>query len=114
MTSQAQAGSSLPGVRGLAFLAFPLHPAGRPADERARHLSEVTLPMLFIQGTRDELADLGLLQRVVAELGPRATLKLIQDANHSFHVPARTGRNDSQVTVEVVRDFASWAQSVIA
>ena len=114
MTSQAQAGSPLPGVRGLAFLAFPLHPAGHPADERARHLSDVSLPMLFIQGTRDELADLSLLQRVVANLAPRATLKLIQDANHSFHVAARTGRNDSQVTVEVVQDFAAWAESVIA
>src|SRR5437868_170514 len=91
MTSQAQAKSPLPGVRGLAFLAFPLHPADRPASDRAAHLFEVTIPMLFLQGTRDALADLQLIEKLVSQLGERATLKLLQDADHSYHVPARTG-----------------------
>src|SRR5437773_9123259 len=95
MTSQAQAASPLPGVRGLVFLGFPLHPAGRPSDERGKHLVDVQVPMLFLQGTRDELATLPLAQSLAERLGARATLKLFQDADHSFHVPARTGRNDS-------------------
>src|SRR5258706_9650028 len=97
MTSQAQAASALPGVRGLAFLGFPLHPAGRPSDARAEHLLEVEVPMLFLQGSRDKLADLELLQRLIARLGERASLRLMQDADHSFRVPARAGRRDADV-----------------
>ena len=113
MTSQAQAKAPLPGVLGLAFLGFPLHPAGRPAVERARHLSETKIPLLFLQGTRDELADPSLLQPVVRQLGARATLKLIEAANHSFHVPARSGRNDQQVVGELVHALADWSGSLI-
>src|SRR5690349_13432171 len=94
MTSQAQAAAPLPGVRGLAFLGFPLHPAGRPSRERAQHLAAVAIPMLFLQGTRDELAHLAELEPVVASLGGRATLRLFDDADHSFHVPRRSGRSD--------------------
>jgi len=108
MTSQAQALSPLPGVRGLAFLAFPLHPADRPSNERAEHLFEVKIPMLFLQGTRDALADLKTLQDVVKRLGQRATLKLLEDADHSFHVPARTGRKDPQVRSEALHALADW------
>jgi hypothetical protein len=108
MTSQAQAASSLPGVRGLVFLGFPLHPPKKPSNERAKHLFEVTIPMLFLQGTRDELADLSLLEPVCSELGPRATLKLFQDADHSFHVPARSGRKDSEVRLELLDFIADW------
>src|SRR5262249_56026262 len=97
MTSQAQAASPLPGVRGLAFLGFPLHPAGRPSDERAEHLSAVEIPMLFLQGSRDKLAELGLLSRLMERLGERASLQLIQDADHSFRVAARPGGNDADV-----------------
>src|SRR5437867_2372946 len=92
MTSQAQAESPLPGVRGLAFLGFPLHAAGRPSEERAAHLFEVKIPMLFLQGTRDALADIALMRKLVAKLPKRATLVTIADGDHSFHVPARTGR----------------------
>ena len=108
MTSQAQAISPLSGVRGLAFLAFPLHPADRPSNERAEHLFEVKIPMLFLQGTRDALADLKALEDVVKRLGKRATLKLLQDADHSFHVPARTGRKDPQVRSELLDALADW------
>src|SRR5882762_9203845 len=97
MTSQAQAVSPLPGVRGLVFLGFPLHPPEKPSNERAKHLFEVGVPMLFLQGTRDEFADLQLLEPLCRELGVRATLKLFQDADHSFHVPARSGRKDPEV-----------------
>ncbi|MGH8185675.1 MAG: alpha/beta hydrolase family protein [Steroidobacteraceae bacterium] len=110
MTSQAQALAPLDGVLGLAFLAFPLHPAGRPADERARHLTDVKIPMLFLQGTRDELARLDLIEAVAGRLGPLATLKLLQDADHSFHVPARTGRKDHDVRMEALQELAAWAQ----
>jgi uncharacterized protein len=108
MTSQAQAVSPLSGVRGLVFLGFPLHPAGRPSDERGTHLFDVQIPMLFMQGTRDELADLPLLQTLVGKLGARATLKLFQDADHSFHVPARTGRKDTEVMAEISDALADW------
>src|SRR5947207_10748623 len=101
MTSQAQAASPLPGVRGLVFLGFPLHPAGRPSDERGEHLFGVQIPMLFLQGTRDDLANLPLLEPLCQKIGARATLKLVQDADHSFHVPARTGRKDSEVMAEI-------------
>jgi predicted alpha/beta-hydrolase family hydrolase len=111
MTSQAQAASALPGVRGLVFLGFPLHPAGQPSDERAKHLFDVRVPMLFLQGTRDPLADLRLVQALVEKLGARATLELFQDADHSFHVPARSGRKDSQVRAEMLDTLAAWITS---
>ena len=113
MTSQAQAASPLSGVAGLVFLGFPLHPAGRPSDERAAHLFAVQIPMLFIQGTRDALADLQLLQALVGELGSRATLKLFADADHSFHVPARTGRKDSEIMAELLDVLAGWIEMTI-
>jgi predicted alpha/beta-hydrolase family hydrolase len=108
MTSQAQAAAPLPGVRGLVFLGFPLHPAGRPADERGKHLFDVHVPMLFLQGTRDDLANLELMQAMTEKLGQRATLKLFQDADHSFHVPARAGRKDAEVMTELLDATASW------
>jgi uncharacterized protein len=113
MTSQAQAALPLPGVRALVFLGFPLHPAGRPSDERANHLFEVKIPMLFLQGTRDALADTRMLQALAERLGKRATLKLFQDADHSFHVPARKGRTDAEVRAEMLDTLASWLQSVV-
>ena len=113
MTSQAQAAAALPGVRGLAFLAFPLHPAERPSDERGEHLSRVEIPMLFVQGTRDALADLSLLRPLVARLGARATLKLLEEADHSWHVPARTGRKDAEVRGEALDALTAWIDSVL-
>jgi predicted alpha/beta-hydrolase family hydrolase len=112
MTSQAQALSPLPGVRGLVFLGFPLHPAGKPANERAVHLADVRVPMLFLQGARDDLADLPILQAVVARLGARAALVLFDEADHSFHVPARTGRKDSAVRAEMADATAAWIETV--
>jgi len=114
MTSQAQAAAPLAGVRGLAFLGFPLHPAGRPSDERAAHLLDVQIPMLFLQGTRDALADPTLLRPVVERLGKRATLTLFEDADHSFHVPARTGRKDPEVRAEMLDALAAWIDTTIA
>jgi uncharacterized protein len=108
MASQAQAAQPLPGVQGLAFLGFPLHPAKRPSQERAEHLFETKLPLLFLQGTRDELAELPLLESLVARLGKRATLKLFAEANHSFHVPARSGNTDEKVFDEMVTAFVEW------
>ena len=108
MTSQAQATAPLEGVRGLVFFAFPLHPAGKPSVERAAHLARVAIPMLFLQGTKDTLADLPLLEGVVAGLGERATLRLFADADHSFHVPARTGRKDAEVLGEMLDGAAAW------
>ena len=108
MTSQAQAMSPLPGVVSLVFLGFPLHPPGKPSDDRARHLFEVNVPMLFLQGTRDEFADLKLLEPLAQKLSPRATLKLFQEADHSFHVPARTGRKDAQVRNELLDATVEW------
>ncbi|HYL03045.1 MAG TPA: alpha/beta family hydrolase [Steroidobacteraceae bacterium] len=113
MTSQAQAIAPLPGVRGLAFLAFPLHAAGEPTDGRAEHLSEISIPMLFLQGTRDALADGTLLAALIARLGARATLSLVEDADHSFHVPARSGRSDAQVRAEVLRRLAAWLDTLM-
>jgi predicted alpha/beta-hydrolase family hydrolase len=113
MTSQAQAESPLPGVRGLAFLGFPLHAVGRPSDERAKHLLEVAIPMLFLQGTRDALADVHLVKNLAKKLGSRATLKLLFDADHSFHVPARSGRKDAEVRAEVLDAIASWIETVV-
>jgi predicted alpha/beta-hydrolase family hydrolase len=108
MTSQAQAIAPLAGVDGLAFLGFPLHPAGKPSSDRARHLSNVHVPMLFMQGTRDNLAELRLLEPVVKGLGPLASLHLVEGADHSFHVPARSGRNDGDVMREILDTFAGW------
>jgi predicted alpha/beta-hydrolase family hydrolase len=108
MTSQAQADSPLPGVHGLVFLGFPLHPAGKPSDERAAHLSDVQVPMLFLQGTRDDLANLGLLRPLIERLGKRATLHVFDDADHSFHVPARSGRTDAQVLEEMLDALVEW------
>ncbi len=108
MTSQAQALAPLPSVAGLAFLAFPLHPAGRPSQERAEHLANVNIPMLFLTGTRDDLATLELLEPVVQRLGSRATLKLLQEADHSFHVRASSGRRDPDVRQELILALAHW------
>jgi predicted alpha/beta-hydrolase family hydrolase len=110
MTSQAQAASPLPRVRGLVFLGFPLHPPGKPSNERAKHLFEVSIPMLFLQGARDEFADLQLLEPLCRELDRRATLKLFSDADHSFHVPARSGRKDAEVRVEILDTMAGWME----
>jgi uncharacterized protein len=112
MTSQAQAASALH-VRGLAFLGFPLHPAGRPSQERAEHLFDVQIPMLFLQGSRDQLAVLGELKPVCKALGPRATLAIFADADHSFHVPAKSGRKDSEVRAEVLNRLAAWIDHII-
>src|SRR5438132_12621104 len=112
MTSQAQAAAPLPGVRGIVFLGFPLHPPGKPSAERGKHLFDVQIPMLFLQGTRDDRADLELLERLCKQLGVRATLKLFSDADHSFHVPARTGRKDSEVRVELLDALAAWIGTV--
>jgi hypothetical protein len=108
MTSQAQAIEPMPGVRGLVFFAFPLHTAGKPSTERAAHLADVAVPMLFLSGTKDTLAELDLLQPVVAGLGARATLALFADADHAFHVPARTGRKDAEVMAELLDTVAAW------
>jgi predicted alpha/beta-hydrolase family hydrolase len=113
MTSQAQAETPLPGVRGLAFLGFPLHPAKHPSDERAMHLSDVHVPMLFLQGTRDQLADMELLVSVTRRLGEGASLHLFQDADHSFHVPARSGRKDADVRNEMLDMLTEWTLQVI-
>jgi predicted alpha/beta-hydrolase family hydrolase len=110
MTSQAQAAQPLPDVRGLAFVGFPLHPAKKPSDERGVHLADVKVPMLFLQGTRDELADLTLLAPLVERLGPTATLKRVEAADHSFHVLARSGRKDTEVLAELAESVAQWAK----
>ena len=112
MTSQAQAAAPLPGVRGLAFLGFPLHPAGRPSQDRAKHLYEVRIPMLFLQGTRDALAVLDQIEPLCKALGKYATLKLFADADHSFHVPARTGRKDADVFGGVLDALAAWIDTI--
>jgi uncharacterized protein len=114
MTSQAQAAQALPKVRGLAFLGFPLHPPKKPSDTRAEHLAKIEIPMHFLQGSRDEFAELALLEPVVARLGARATLTLIADADHSFHVPARSGRRDPQVRGEMLAALASWMRQVVS
>ena len=108
MTSQAQAESALPGVRSLAFVGFPLHPAGKPADERGAHLQAVQVPMLFLQGTRDALATPDLLTPLVASLGERARVVWFDGADHSFHVPARSGRSDAGVRAELLDALAAW------
>jgi predicted alpha/beta-hydrolase family hydrolase len=112
MTSQAQAARPLPGVRGLVFLGFPLHPPKQPSSERGRHLFDVQLPMLFLQGTRDHLADLDQIEPLCKALGARAALRLFSDADHSFPVPARSGRTDAAVLEEVLDAFAAWVDNV--
>lgn len=108
MTSQADAEQALDGVQGLAFMGFPLHPAGKPSISRARHLEAVDKPMLFIQGARDKLAELPLLEPVVAGLGKRARLHIIEAADHGFAVPARSGRSSEQVLAELLDTLAAW------
>ncbi|ROZ74397.1 alpha/beta family hydrolase [Ramlibacter sp. WS9] len=108
MTSQAQAVEPLAGVGGVVFVGFPLHPAGKPSIERATHLAEVKVPMLFLQGTRDTLADLQLIRETTAKLGRRATLHVVEGADHSFHVLVRSGRNDAQVRDELLDVMAKW------
>ncbi|WP_112663624.1 alpha/beta family hydrolase [Microvirga flavescens] len=114
MTSQAQAIAPLPNVRGLLFFAFPLHPAGKPANDRAEHLSDVQVPMLFLQGTRDALAELEQLRPAISRLGSSATLKLLDEADHAFHVPAKTGRKDAEVMAELLDAAASWIDKIRA
>jgi predicted alpha/beta-hydrolase family hydrolase len=108
MTSQAQAEDPLPDVRGLVFFAWPLHASGKPGADRAEHLPKVTLPMLFLQGAADTLAETHLLKPVVANLGKRAKLHLVEQADHSFHVPARSGRNDTEVLDEILDIARDW------
>jgi predicted alpha/beta-hydrolase family hydrolase len=112
MTSQAQALSPLPEVSGLVFFGFPLHPAGKPSAERGEHLADVKVPMLVLQGTRDALADLELLRSLVKGLGKRARLTLAEDADHSFHVPARSGRKDAEVRAELLDVAAAWMKTL--
>jgi predicted alpha/beta-hydrolase family hydrolase len=112
MTSQAQARAPLAGAQGLAFFGFPLHPAGKPSSERADHLADVKIPMLFLQGTGDKLAELDLLKPVVEKLGSRATLHPVEGADHSFPVPKRSGRNDSEVMTEVLDTFVAWIAAI--
>jgi predicted alpha/beta-hydrolase family hydrolase len=114
MTSQAQAESPLPGMRGLAFLGFPLHPPGKPSDERAQHLFDVQIPMLFLQGSKDEFATLDLLQPVVERLGSWATLRLFAEADHSFHAPKKSGLSDAERRTEMLDAMASWIDAVIS
>src|SRR5216110_4106748 len=113
MTSTAQAEAPLPGVRGLVFLGFPLHPPGRPGDSRAEHLAQVQIPMLFLQGTRDDFADLQLLRPVVNRLGERATLHLVEGGDHSFKVLKRSGRADAAIMDELLDTIVAWTGKLI-
>ena len=113
MTSQAEASGHLPGVAGLAFLGFPLHAPGKPSDARAGHLAAVKVPMLFLQGTRDDFADLALLQPLVKRLGKRVTLHLVDDGDHSFHVRKSSGRSDAEVMVELLDTLSAWIDNVV-
>ena len=112
MTSQAQAASPLPGVRGVAFLGFPLHAPNRPSSERGEHLLQIRIPMLFLQGARDALADLALIRRLINRLGELSTLRVLSDADHSFHVPVRSGRTDEEVRKEMLDSLATWIASL--
>ena len=112
MTSRAAAASPLAGVSGLAFLGFPLHPAGQPGTSRAEHLSKFVLPLLFLQGTRDTLAELDLLRPVVDKLGARATLHIVEHADHMFHVPKKSGRTDEQVLDELADTISAWSEGL--
>ncbi len=113
MTSQAQAIAPLPDVRGLVFLGFPLHPLGKPSMDRARHLSSIDIPMLFVQGSRDKLAELRLLEPVVNGLAAPASLLVIEGADHSFHVPVRSGRNDGEVLAEILDSLSAWIGAMV-
>ena len=113
MTSTAQAEEPLPGVRGLVFLGFPLHPPGRAGDQRAEHLAQVQVPMLFLQGTRDDFADLTLLKPLIKRLGQRATLHLVEGGDHSFHVLKRSGRTDADVMGEIADAIAEWSATTV-
>ena len=112
MTSQAQALAPLSGVQGLVFLGFPLHPPGKPSTERAEHLLAIDIPMLFLQGARDEFASLELLEPLIIRLGSRATLQVVAEADHSFHVPARSGRKDAEVRGEMWQSLIAWMRSI--
>jgi hypothetical protein len=112
MSSQAAADGLLDGVRGLVFFGFPLHPPKQPGTKRAEHLFKVQVPMLFLQGTRDALADLKLLRPICKELGARATLQAIETADHSFHVLKKSGRSDEEVLRELAVRTASWAEKI--
>jgi len=112
MTSRAAAAEPFAGVAGLVFLGFPLHPAGQPGTSRAEHLFRVEIPMLFLQGTRDALADLTLLTPIVKRLGMRATMRVIENADHSFHVPKKSGRTDDEVLDELAADVAEWQEGL--
>lgn len=114
MTSQAQAIEPLEGVLGLAFLGFPLHPSGKPSAARAEHLPKIRIPMLFVQGTRDKLADPALLAGVTKGLGRNASVHMVDQADHAFHVPARSGRTDSDVVAEIADAFAAWIARILA
>ena len=113
MTSQAQAQAPLPEVRALAFLGFPLHPPGAPSVARAEHLFQVQIPMLFLQGTRDAFAELALIEPLVERLGAQSTLTLLEHADHSFHVPARSGTSDTEVRAAMLTALSAWADTVI-
>src|SRR2546425_861432 len=113
MTSTAQAEEPLPGVRGLVFFGFPLHPPGRPGDSRAEHLAQLQIPMLFLQGDRDDFADLKLLKPLVQRLGQRATLHLVEGGDHSFHVLKRSGRTDADVLEELTAAVEEWATRLL-
>lgn len=112
MTSTAQAAEPLPGVRGLLFLGFPLHPPGRPSTARAEHLTRVAIPMLFLQGTRDEFASLELLQPVLGGLGAPVTLHLVDSGDHSFKVPRAAGRDAAAVMGELADAIVAWARAL--
>jgi len=112
MTSQAAAEGLLPGVRGLIFFGFPLHPPNRPGTKRADHLAKVPVPMLFLQGTRDTLADLKLLEPIARQLGPHAKLHIIESADHGFHVLKRSGKTDASVLTELAQTAAAWAETL--
>ena len=113
MTSQAQALHPLPGVSGLAFFGFPLHPPGKPSEDRAEHLLDIKIPMLFLQGGRDKLADLLLLEHLTSALGKRASLRVFEHADHSFHVPARSGTNDRNIMRTMLEDAAAWMLGLV-
>lgn len=119
MTSLACAGDAsgdtggIPGVRGLVFVGFPLHPAGRPGRQRADHLAHVQLPMLFLQGTRDQLADPALMSGLCADLGPAATLHVVDGADHSFHVLRRSGKTDADILRELAGSIAAWGDALL-
>jgi len=112
MTSQAQSVAPLPGVQGLVFLGFPLHPPKKPSTKRADHLASVQVPMLFLQGTRDDLADLALLRPIVQNHKDRATLRIIDDADHSFHVRVKSGRTDLETMEELLDAIDEWADQL--